>query len=146
MGTRNASAGRRPKPTAVHELHGTKPRAAGVRGEPKVEVIAADAPPPAWIVRNRHAVAGWQEMVPLLSGMKVASVADKMAIGLLCEAFGRFLTARQPVRRERAWAQVRSMLTEFGLTPAARAKVTSITDTFEDPFDAWQASADGPLN
>lgn len=36
-----------------------------------------------------------------------------------------------------AWKRIRAMLGEFGMTPAARSKVTINTPAEEDPFEAF---------
>ncbi|EQB9157617.1 P27 family phage terminase small subunit, partial [Morganella morganii] len=36
-----------------------------------------------------------------------------------------------------AWKRIRAMLSEFGMTPAARQKVTINTPAEEDPFEAF---------
>ncbi|QKJ47893.1 phage terminase small subunit P27 family [Proteus vulgaris] len=36
-----------------------------------------------------------------------------------------------------AWKRIRAMLSEFGMTPASRAKVTMNTPAEEDPFEAF---------
>ena len=102
--------------------------------------------------------------MPLLEGMKVLTIADKKALELLCDAYGTYREARQIVIAEgsvfktcgkideevvvtgykirpevkiaqESWKMVRAMLQEFGLTPAARSKVSVQEIEKEDSLD-----------
>lgn len=41
-----------------------------------------------------------------------------------------------------AWKRIRAMLSEFGMTPASRTKVTMKTPAEEDPFTAFLKARD----
>lgn len=95
--------------------------------------------------------------------MKVLTTADPIALGLLCDALAEYIAARAEVEKAGrtyetesesgsvmirahpsvaiqadAWRRAKLMLTEFGLTPASRAKV-SVTDAGPvDPVAEWE--------
>lgn len=97
--------------------------------------------------------------------MQVMTGADPVALGLLCDALADYMAARDVVRkkgttyetegdagtmlRQRpevyiaadAWRRAKLMLTEFGLTPASRAKVSAADVGPTDPLEAWEAGA-----
>lgn len=129
------------KPTAMKRLEGTDKQHPGriPKREPKSPLLAADTPPPPSIAANKHALWAWSYIVPVLAEMKVATKADMFGLIQLCEAWGRYMSTRVPVRREKAWAEVARMLTEYGLTPASRPKVAAMDgEGPADPFEAWQ--------
>ena len=124
----------------------------GTRGVPKC---------PAWL--TAPARKAWKEMGALLDGMRVINLEDKVALELLCHTYSIWLRANKVINRrgkeggltykcktehgERflarpevaieadSWRRIKSMLGEFGLTPAARTKVK-----------ASPGAKDGPLN
>jgi P27 family predicted phage terminase small subunit len=139
------------KPTELKIVEGTVRASRTNPAEPKPEMLAPDERPPAWL-QGRSARRGWREALPLLAGMRVATIADRIAIGLLCDAFGRWIDARAALRRlgsttytttteagstlhreypqvgqeERAWQQLLTVGRDFGLTPASRTKVSTV--------------------
>lgn len=147
-----------PTPTQLRVLSSAPSRRRGQEAErrarePKPLLLTADTPAPSWL-HGRESRAAWRSVVPLLVGMRVATIADQLAIGLLCEAMGRFLRAEAVVRKEgatyqttttqgstmhrerpevgqmeRAWQHVRGLLAEFGLTPSARTRVATTDPT-----------------
>ena len=95
--------------------------------------------------------------------MDVLTLADRKALELLVSAYAEWRDCRDTVRLEGAffdshtaagsptikahpavaaaadaWRRVRSMLVEFGLTPAARSKVSAAEAAVADPFDEWR--------
>lgn len=89
--------------------------------------------------------------------------ADPIALGLLCDALAEYVAAREVVEREGmtyesesdktgtmirrhpaveiqsdAWRRAKLMLTEFGLTPASRAKVSVADAGPADPLAEWE--------
>jgi P27 family predicted phage terminase small subunit len=139
------------KPTELKELEGTTRKDRTNVREPRPLLLGSADPPPAWL-RGRAARLGWREALPMLTGMRVATIADRVAVGLLCEAFGRWLDARTALAKrgsttyttetesgsvmhrefpevgqvERAWKQVLEAAKEFGMTPASRSKVNAV--------------------
>lgn len=150
------------KPTPLKVLHGTTRADRDNPNEPKPAGISANAQPPEWLGdRGREA---WTDLLPVLRRMGVISTADPMAFALLCDALGEYMEARAWVQahedvyavagkdgaltwRKRpeveiaqdAWRRAKTMLTEFGLTPAARSRVSGKPDEAMDPLDKWAA-------
>lgn len=130
----------RPTPSAIKALKGEKTP----KEEPKVE---AGAPtPPQWLsaAEREH----WDMFVGMLTSMRVLTPVDGFALATLCSVWQQWITLQEfvkqngltydvtlqhgetvtrtrPETREANTLlnQVKSLLQEFGLTPAARAKV-----------------------
>lgn len=147
-------------PTTLKVLRGTDRKDRSNPAEPKVGLVSATAQPPDWLgERGRRA---WADILPLLRGMKVMTLADPVALGLLCDALAEYVEARAVViengatywtkgksemLRKRpeveiaadAWRRAKIMLSEFGLTPAARSRVSAAGEGNEDPLEKWAA-------
>lgn len=145
-------AGRKPKPTHLKIVQGNPGKRGLNRKEPHAE--AGIPPAPSWL--SDKAKSAWDEVAPLLQAMGVLTVADGMALQGLCEAHADWLAAGKELathgltymtgqglikanpavsmksdadKRRRAW------LSEFGLTPSARAKLIGTKD--DTPPDPW---------
>lgn len=133
-----------PKPTAMLKLSGSWRAAARDQTEPKP--LAGPPPRPDWL--DEEGVAAWEHLVPILARMRVLTEADAMALSMLCEAWSRYRRATdmlakhgdvyqsgQTLRRSPYSAMqmelaliVRRMLSEFGLTPAARGRIVALPE------------------
>ncbi len=148
--------GRPPKPTAQKRLAGTLQPSRTNPNEPTPDVYLPT--PPEWL--SPLAKQYWAEVGAVLLAMRLTTVADGPALQLLTEALAEWAHARQTVhtiglvyemetesgqtmRRPNpevaiasdAWKRVLRMLTEFGLTPASRGKVSALGDSGgKDPF------------
>ena len=103
----------------------------------------------------------WQEIGGLLLQMKIVSYGDTAAMTLLCDVLAQWVSVRVTIaKRGRVyelltpggkvfrtrpevameadlWRRVKAMLTEFGLTPSSRSKVSALGGTDEkDPLAA----------
>lgn len=105
-------------------------------------------PCPAWV--SAEARKYWKDIGSVLDGMKVMTVADRVALGLLADALARYVAVKQavygtgkedgtgmlsvngsggltihPMMRlmHEAWEQVLKACREFGLTPSSRTGV-----------------------
>ena len=112
---------------------------------------------PAWL--PLEAKRAWRELAPLLSGMQVLTSADKSALVMLCDAWAEWRSARDEVIEKGetytviteagsemirprpevaiaadAWKRIKAMLVEFGMTPAARSRIT-VPDN--SPHSVW---------
>lgn len=127
------------KPTAILRLSGS-PLADQREGEP---IPPADAPePPAWL--DKHQREGWDWLVGTLVKMKLLSSADLPTIAAYAVAWGAFVEAVADVEmhgktstgstgaemvspwvkmRNESLAQILKLAQQFGLSPAARARV-----------------------
>lgn len=151
--------GRKPKPTAVHELNGSydiNPKRRN-KSEPK----PPSGRPVAPRYLDRLAKNEWRQTCELLEKMGVLSLADKSALTLYCQTFsewrkaivycdkygawtigkdgnGNTTTTRNEWDRlrERSAESCRKWLVEFGLTPSARTRL-QVTEETKDEFDLF---------
>ena len=151
----------RPKtPTQLKVVRGTTRADRANKREPKVnEPLPVD--PPEWV--SPEAVPWWGRVRTLLTDMKVATAADPIAVGLLCDALAEYVKARTAYLADGmtyettgksgdtmirahpavgiaadAWRRAKLMATEFGLTPASRAKVSVNDADPADPLAEWE--------
>lgn len=138
-----------PKPTSMLKLAGSW-RANKRQGEP----TPTHAPPamPEWL--DDEGKGAWKQLVPILTRMRVLTEADGFALAVLCEAWSRYRRATDmlaqygdvyPVKnpdgslkmlRRSPYSamqmelalNVRRMLAEFGLTPAARGRLIALPE------------------
>lgn len=148
--------GRPPKPTSQKALGGTLQPSRTNPNEPTPDVYLPT--PPDWL--SPKAKAYWAEIGNVLLAMKLCTVADGPAMQLLTESLAEWAEARQlvhthgmtydciteggqvmvrprPEVAQASDAMKRSlrMLTEFGLTPASRGKVSALGGNSEvDPL------------
>ena len=147
---------RKTKPSHLKAVTGT------TRGKPAEATQArlSGTTPPAFV--SDHARQHWPELADLLADMGVLGNGDLIALGLLCETLAEYLDARDTVAREGATYEatteagavmyrahpavaqrndaarrVQSLLSEFGLTPSARAKVAALPDRRDDPAQGY---------
>jgi P27 family predicted phage terminase small subunit len=138
---------RGPKPTPTQTLADRGSWVAKTRSdEPKPQRTLP--PCPAWV--SAEAKKYWKDIGSVLDGMKVMTVADRVALGLLADALARYVaakgavygTAKEPgtglltfngsgtpikhpmaLLMAEAWEQVLKTCREFGLTPSSRTGV-----------------------
>jgi len=147
---------RKPKPTHLKAVAGTTRGKAAEAAKPRFN----GAKPPAFL--SDRAAQHWPELADLLADMNVLADGDKTALALLCETLAEYLDARDTVAREGATYEatteagavmyrahpavaqrndaarrVQSLLSEFGLTPSARAKVAALPDLRDDPATGY---------
>jgi P27 family predicted phage terminase small subunit len=150
-------AGRPSKPTHLKKLGGTLQPSRTNPNEPIPDV--ALGLPPDWLTPT--AKEYWEEIGGLLLQMKVISYGDTAAMALLCDVLAQWVSVRVTLTKRgrvyelltpggkvyRArpevameadlWRRAKAMLTEFGLTPASRSKVSAMGGTEEkDPLAA----------
>lgn len=138
-----ASPGPRPLPKNVRELRGSKrpPTAADEAGEVDLPVEVPD--PPDELTESERAV--WTRTGKTLAGMRVISAADRDALVLYCrswveaeDAHAKILETDYIVKSPKGypiinpWVSIRrkaeerclKILEQFGMTPAARVRVS----------------------
>lgn len=132
-------AGRPRKPTAWKVMHGTARPGRENPAEPQLPVREGVYTPPAWLAPV--AAEEWQRLEPLLRESRILTEGDLGAFANYCS---RFAAARKAdeyattARTKKAWAYwdgiarkawdaMNRAAQQLGLTPAARAKVTSGT-------------------
>lgn len=142
--------GRPRKPTRLHVLEGTDRPDRDNPAEPKPDPAPKREEPPSWL--SKGARPWWRRIRPILVRMQVLTSADTVALGLLCDALAFYVEARARMLDEgmtpeliRAtdvwWHRSKVMLTEFGKTPAARAKVSAADAGPVDPLESWESEA-----
>lgn len=146
------TAGRKPIPTAIKELKGTARADRVLKNE-------AQFPIPERMLRvpdglNHYGEDLWRELGKLLLDAGLFSYGDKIALEMLCQVYGRLKYATEKMQSEggevlegasgnlyqspwlnivnRSWDQLRSMLSEFGLTPAERTRVSAMVENKEE--------------
>lgn len=139
--------GRPPKPTALKLVQGNPGRRPINEAEPVPEIVAPDCPPHL----TPDAKAEWERIMPVLVRLKVVSELDTAALALYCQAYARWQEAERkiadmkekggdgllvkapsgyPIQNpylaiaNRAMEDCHKYLQQFGLSPAARTRVT----------------------
>lgn len=155
-------AGRRPKPATLHVVQGThQPCRHGSKKESKDSRCKRGIPDMPEGMPER-AVAAWARIAPLLDRAGVLTHADGVALEVLCVAYADWLEAGDAITsrghvyetastagervlkanpavamRSDADRRIRAWLIEFGLTPAARAKVIAGNKEGPASADPW---------
>lgn len=138
-GRKGRSGGRNRKPTALKVIEGTDRPDRANPNEPKAPPGDVSEPPEL----AGYALECWRDLAPLLTEMGLLDLSSARMLVALCEAYADWREAvddiaakgayyevneRQLSRpavgvREKAWRRYHLGLTEFGLTPASRARV-----------------------
>lgn len=135
-----------PKPTWLKKISGTFRADRSAVNEPDPDLGEPPRPPGLSPMARR----AWKQCARQLAAMRVLTVADGAALELLAEAYAEWHAASRTIRREGAtyraitksgsvilphpavrqgadaWRRVQRMLSEFGLTPAARSRVSAV--------------------
>ena len=138
MGTRGPA----PKPTVVKMLQGNPGKRALPKGEPKPDAGRLPSAP-RWL--SDEAKREWKRLAPRLWRVGLLTEVDGTALGLLCEAFAQYVAAKAVVDREgmllmsekgnayqhpaaglmtQARGELMKWSREFGMTPAARSRIS----------------------
>jgi P27 family predicted phage terminase small subunit len=150
-------AGRPRKPTTLKKLGGTLQPSRENPLEPVPEI--ALGVPPNWL--SATAREYWNDIGGLLLQMKLVSYGDTAALMLLTDVLAEWCAVRKIIQKKGRtyqiiteggmtfkarpevameadlWRRAHRMLVEFGLTPAARSKVSALGATEEkDPLSA----------
>jgi len=134
--------GRKPVPTRIKELRGTTRPSRTNPAEAEFRVPYRMLTAPAHLAPEAKKV--WRDVGRMLLVAGLFSVVDKFALGMFCTAAGRWIQAEETIQKtgpvlrsdkgnfyqnpwlavsNRAWDQMKSMLSEFGLSPAERTRV-----------------------
>ena len=151
--------GRRPKPTQLKKLLGNPGRRPFNKSEPQPDHDIPAAPPHL----SEKAKGTWTYVAPILDGMGVLTIADGIALEMLCEAYSDYLQARDELEAfgsnfyktvnsqggemhrahpavavmQDADRRIRAWLSEFGITPSARSRVKIDPPAEPDPADKY---------
>ena len=155
-----APRGRRPTPTKLRVLRGNPARRPLNAAEPAPDPAPVTAP--TWLAGA--ALAEWTRLAPILHRLGLLTEIDGAALATYCQAWARWREAEDQITKfgmvikgkggfpvlspyvavaNRAMAQMKGFLVEFGMTPSARSRVhaSADRDTPADPF----AEFDGRL-
>jgi P27 family predicted phage terminase small subunit len=133
-------SGRTPKPTGLKVIEGNRGKRALSKGEPEPDVLL-DTNPPAHLAERSAAV--WREVAPMLRRMGVLTVADVIALEMLCDAVADYRHARAQlgdefvtrsakgsdmlnqwlVAKQLSSKRAEAFMGKFGMDPVARSKV-----------------------
>ena len=151
-----AQRGRKPKPTAIKELEGNPGRRPLNKNEPKPNKKAPRCP--AWL--EEEAKREWKRMGKILEQLGLLTEMDMAAFAGYCQAYARWKEAEEfitqhgtMIRTPNGYLQqvpqvsiaqqnlkiMQSFCTEFGLTPACRARIVAAGGGPEDSL------ADDPM-
>lgn len=117
-------SGRRPKPTALKVLDGTR----GDRinhAEPQLPIGAIVAP----ATLEGHALTKWNELAPLMANAGMFTEGDRSALTLLCEDYKAIQDGQASADTKNRFVK---LLTEFGLTPASRSRLKARVEPPKD--------------
>lgn len=151
--------GRPPKPSALKLLQGNAGKRATNRQEPDAAYLE-DLTPPAHL--SEGAAAVWTELAAPLRAARVLTELDTVALEFTCNAIATYRQAtaaadgkplaKSPetgavalspwmIVQSMAFKQASKMLTDFGMTPAARSRVMIQPqgDLFDDKTSAYFA-------
>jgi phage terminase small subunit len=122
------NVGRPRKPTALKELEGTARPDRANPSEPTGDPITI-GPPPAGA--SPEVATAWQTFAPMINEMKICLRGDVPAFLELCEAWAHVRKTFQdheakPADKTGAQKNLLLWLTQFGLTPSARARVSQM--------------------
>lgn len=145
------SKGRKPIPSHLKMVRGTDRADRGSKNEPKPERARPSAPEHMSDLGREV----WGYVVGLADRMGILTEADAVALELLCEARADWISARNAIRdhggetytteaglikahpavamRNDAARRLQSMLSEFGMSPSSRSKVSAKEE--DDPED-----------
>ena len=151
MTSRASGGGRKPTPTRLKLLNGNPGRRPLNRNEPQPQARLPRAPEHLSEVARKE----WKRAGRFLLQLGLISDIDLAAFAAYCTAYGRWVDAEQalqtygvmlkspngfPVQSpylavaNRALEQMRSLLSEFGMSPASRVKVH--VESRQEP-DKW---------
>ena len=137
--------GRKPKPTAIKVLAGNPGRRPVNQAEPRFHVPERTPSPPAFL--SDSAAEVWRDLGKLLRDAGLFTVVDRYALAMFCAVAARWMEAERKLQQagavitseaggmyqnpwlhvaNKAWGQMRQMLSEFGLTPAERSRLKTV--------------------
>ena len=145
-------------PRKLKLLKGTLKPSRENKKEPKAEINLLKAPD----YLNPLAEKKFNDLAQLLNNMQISSASDKDALAMLTDMYSIYREMRETLKkvgfvyettnqhgdtmyRSRpevsiltdAWKNVRSMMSEFGLTPSSRSRVSAHGENEEDPLNKF---------
>ncbi|GLQ31654.1 phage terminase small subunit P27 family [Litoribrevibacter albus] len=146
------------KPTALKVVTGNAGKRPLNKNEPKPEVKRPKVPAHL----SPKAKTAFRGLCDLLENMGVLTIADGVALELMCDAYAEWRDCRKVVEKEGrtyqttsmagelvykarpevamasdAWKRLKAMMGEFGLTPASRTKLQTNKPEEVDPLEEF---------
>lgn len=142
--------GRKPKPTALRKSEGNPGKRGYNHAEPVAPGDLPDCPPHL----NAVAEEEWDRLAVVMHEMGVLTTVDRAGFAAYCQTYGRWVEAEQKLKetpllfktqtgyiQQSPWLSVANKqlelmgryMTEFGLTPASRARVTAQIEAATEP-------------
>ena len=133
--------GRRPKPTILKKLAGNPGKRPLNKNEPKPEIAIPDRPK----FLTQEAVLEWKRITLELSVLGVLAQIDRAALAAYCQVWARWAKAEADLNERgeftltekgneiqnpylaianKCLKQMREYLTEFGMTPSSRSRIS----------------------
>ena len=150
--------GRKKTPSAMKILKGTNQPCRMNPREPKPLVVELKCPSYLTAQGKRT----FKNLAKLLKDMKVAAASDQQALAMLSDMYSIYRQMRDTLKKNgftyeietqnggtmhrarpevailnEAWKNTRSMMSEFGLTPSSRTKVSASGPNEENPLDKF---------
>lgn len=134
------------KARELHDLEGTKPKVKPNQKTIRLNVLKNVAPP---TFLGKEANAHWRITFKLLSDCRVMTKNDMDTLAVYCEAYATWKEATMELRKKglvqisqhgtempssyikiinQSYLQLKGLINELGLSPAARARITPIAD------------------
>ena len=155
MTARARGGGRKPTPTPLKLLRGNPGRRPLRDDEPRPKPHLPAAPSHLGAAAKKE----WRRAGRMLVQLGLVSELDRAAFAAYCTVWGRWVEAEEALRTygvmmkspngfpvqspylavaNRAMEQMRSLLAEFGMSPASRTRVSGVTrEDGHDPLDAF---------
>jgi P27 family predicted phage terminase small subunit len=142
--------GQQPIPTALKIVAGNPGDHALPKNGPKPKISTLTAP------RHLHGVAKkeWKRLAKVLRDDGLLTTVDRDAFALYCETYAIYAAAVREIDRTGAFIdgkpapalkvidvqfiKMRQLLTEFGMTPASRTRVTVVPEAERQPPRAYE--------
>ena len=146
------TVGRKPIPTEIKRMRGTLQPSRMNKSEAQFPIPGKMLAPPGDLSDEGSDL--WRSIGKVLLDVGLFTYGDRIALELLCVAYGRMKYANRKVEEtgggvleadngnlyhnpwlavaNKSWEQVKGMLGEFGLTPAERTRVIAAIEQEED--------------
>ena len=146
-------AGRKPTPTNLKLLKGNPGKRPINKNEPKPDP-GIPAPPDHLC---RHALVEWGRITGELFRLGLLTDVDRAALAAYCQTYGRWIEAEDSIKTQgltitttngneiqnplvgianKSLELMHKFLTEFGMTPSSRTKVSGKEKKPKNPFEA----------
>jgi P27 family predicted phage terminase small subunit len=149
-----SSKGRKPIPSKIKQLQGTERADRKNHHEPISDAIDPKAPSHL----KGNAKKEWNRMIEIFENMNLLTKMDRSALEQYCVCYGRWIDVEKEIVKHGTISisekgvpfisprvnlssmmlkQMKSFLSEFGMTPSSRTRLHVEKPTEEDEFDSY---------